>query len=226
MGSITSAICASAKSEFMAGGHCFQANVVLSGTTISGNAIITVGSTTGIVLGMNVSGNVIPIGTTISALTSNTSITLSNVASGSTTTNITATGDTFKIALIQSTPTGNYGSGTVNYSDLVANSDEVSGAGYTTGGVILQNISPVASGASAYITFAVNPQWNAATFSTLGAMIYNTSDRLGGTSGTNTNGANRAVAVFNFGNVQTVSGTSFVLGLPPATSSTAILVID
>ena len=45
--------------------------------------------------------------------------------SGGGTTTTTGTGNTFKIALIKSSPTGTYGAASTNYSDVTGNSDEV-----------------------------------------------------------------------------------------------------
>jgi hypothetical protein len=118
---------------------------------------------------------------------------------------------------------GTYGVASVNYTDIVGNSDESSGTGYSAGGTSLTNVSPTTSGTTAYITFSPNPSWTSASFSAAGCMIYNSSARDGGTSGTNSTGGGRACSVHDFGGTQTVSSGTFTVLMPVAASSTAIL---
>ena len=126
--------------------------------------------------------------------------------------NFTAgTGNTFKIALMKATAAGagTFGAATTNYSNL--STDEVSaGGGYTTGGNTLTSITPVASGTTAVCDFN-DTTWSAATFTTCGALIYNTSS------------SNRACAVLSFGGDQTVSSGDFQIQFPAAGASTAII---
>ena len=122
-----------------------------------------------------------------------------------------STGDAFKIALIIPSPSGTYGAGTTNYSDLTGASDEVSGTGYSAGGFALTNVTPSVSGSTAIVTFSANPSWATATFSAAGALIYNTSK------------SNKAVAVFSFSGTQTVTGATFTLTLPTADASNALI---
>ncbi len=126
--------------------------------------------------------------------------------------NFTAgTGNTFKIALMKATAagTGTFGAATTNYSNL--STDEVaSGGGYTTGGNTLTSITPVASGTTAVCDFN-DTTWSAATFTTCGALIYNSSS------------SNRACAVLSFGGDQTVSSGDFQIQFPAAGASTAII---
>lgn len=86
---------------------------------------------------------------------------------------------------------------------------EVVGTGYTAGGQTL-TISqvPISSGYTAYISFA-NVTWNPASFTTRGALIYNS-----------TTGA--AVAVLNFGADKTPT-TSFTITFPTADAQDAII---
>lgn len=125
------------------------------------------------------------------------------------------TGHAFKVALGKVTPTGTYGAGTVNYSDLTGNSDEVaSGGGYTTGGYAItaaNNTTPTTSGTTAYTTPAVNPSWTSATFSAVACIMYNTS------------ASNKAVYVGDFGGTQTVSAGTFTILMPTNNSSSALL---
>ena len=122
-----------------------------------------------------------------------------------------STGDTYKIALIKPSPSGTYGAGTTNYSDLTGNSDEITGTGYTVGGVALVDVTPTLDTNTAIITFGSNPAWPTATFSCAGALIYNTSK------------SNKAVAVFSLGGTQTVTGANFTLTLPAAAAATALI---
>jgi hypothetical protein len=107
--------------------------------------------------------------------TPSSQVTLSKAHTGTiTTATITFTGDAFKVALIKVSPTGTYGAASVNYSDITGNSDEVSGTGYTAGGIALTNSTPTTSGTTAFTDFA-DVSWTTASFSTTACMIYNTS---------------------------------------------------
>ena len=128
-----------------------------------------------------------------------------------------AGGDVFKVALIKPTPAGTYDKTTTNYSELVANGDEVpNGMGYTTGGFAFtppENITPALFGDEADWSWTVNPSWAGAAFSAQGCLIYNASK--GG----------RAVYVGDFGGVFTGTGGSYALALPPLAAGTAILAL-
>lgn len=128
--------------------------------------------------------------------------------------NFTAsTGNTFKIALGKATAsiTGTYGAATTNYSNLTGNSDELpNGSGYTTGGNTLTSVTPVADGTTAICDFA-DTTWTSATFTTSGAIIYNSS------------ASNAACAVLNFGGDQQVSSGDFTIQFPAAAAATAII---
>ena len=122
-------------------------------------------------------------------------------------------GNTFKIALGKATAsiTGTYGAATTNYSNLTGNSDELAnGSGYTTGGNTLTSVTPVADGTTAVCDFD-NTTWSTATFTTSGAIIYNSS------------ASNAACAVLSFGGDQQVSSGDFQLQFPAAAAATAII---
>jgi hypothetical protein len=224
MAGITTAYCTSAKAEHFGAGHCFQATITPTGNVSNtAQTITSMSSNAGIAVGMSVTGTGIPTGAVVASIDSATQITVSLAATASNSgVTLTIGGDVFKIALIKVTPTGTYGAATVNYTDVTGNSDEVSGTGYTATGTALTNVSPVISGTTAYINFSPNPSWTSATFSTTGCIIYNTIARIGGTSGTNTIGSGRAMGVFDFGGVQTVSAGTLTILCPSATASTAI----
>lgn len=88
-------------------------------------------------------------------------------------------------------------------------SNEVTGTGYTAGGVVLINVQVLLSGTTAYVTFD-NPAWPGSSFVARGALIYNTSK------------ANRAIAVLDFGADKT-AGPNFTVQLPAASATTALI---
>ena len=211
-----SGICSSFKSELLNGAHVFDSPDWVTASAASGAYVVTsVSSMIGIAVGMGVSGPGIQAGTVVAA-TSSTGFTLSlptTAAIAAGTLNFTA--DTFQMCLLIAAPSVTYGPTLTNYAAIGA--DEVpAGSGYVTGGVVLTDVSAVTSGTTAYITFGANPTWPSATFSTSAAVIYNASARLSGRSG-------RTVAVFDLGGVQSISAGSFVLALPPASPTTALI---
>lgn len=226
MGTISTSMATSFKAELMYAGHCFGATATPTGNTHTTTTVDTISTLAGVVVGMTVteSHGDIPANTVVAAISSASAIVISQAAtathSGGT---LTFTGDVYKIALIKTTPTGSYSSTTTNYTDVTGNSDETSGTGYSAGGLVLTNVSPVTSSTTAYITFGVNPSWTSSTFTTAGCIIYNSSVREGGTSGTNTTGGGRAVGVWDFGGNQSVTAGVFSIILPAASSSTAIV---
>jgi hypothetical protein len=122
-----------------------------------------------------------------------------------------STGDTFKIALLKAAASGSgtFGAATTNYSDLGA--DELAtGSGYTQDDQTLVSITPVADGTTAICDFD-NTTWSAATFTTSGALIYNSS------------ASDAAVAVLSFGGDQQVSSGDFQIQFPTAAAATAII---
>lgn len=120
--------------------------------------------------------------------------------------------DVFKIALLKSAAagTGTYGAASTNYSNITGNTDEASGTGYTAGGNTLTNVTPTADSTTAITDFA-DTTWSSASFTTCGAMIYNT------------NNLNSACAVLSFGGDQTVSSGDFQIQMPAAAAATAII---
>ena len=120
--------------------------------------------------------------------------------------------DTLKIALLKSVSAGSgtYGAASTNYSNITGNSDEASGSGYSAGGNTLTNVTPVADSTTAVCDFS-DTTWSSASFTTCGAMIYNTSN------------SNSACAVLSFGGDQTVSSGDFQIQFPAAAAATAII---
>lgn len=113
-------------------------------------------------------------------------------------------GSTFKLALYTSSAT--LGAATTAYSAT----NEVSGTGYTAGGVTLTNIDPAISGTTAFADFA-DATFTDATITAAGALIYNSSQ------------SNRAVAVLSFGGDKTSTNGDFVIQFPVADASNAII---
>lgn len=116
-------------------------------------------------------------------------------------------GNTFKIALFTSSAT--LDSSTTAYS--VTN--EASGTGYTAGGNTLTNISPTASGTTAYVDFN-DSTWSTSTITARGALIYNSSS---------VNYPNAAVIVLDFGADKSSSAGNFTIQFPTADASNAII---
>lgn len=112
--------------------------------------------------------------------------------------------DTFLIALYTSSAV--LGPETTVY----LTTGEVTGTGYVEGGQELQNITVNLGMGIGYVSFD-NPEWAGATFTTRGALIYNSSK------------SNKSVAVLNFGIDQTMLGQSFTIQLPTNDPETALI---
>ena len=135
------------------------------------------------------------------------------------------TGNVFKAALFIGTTVGTWDATAINYgsnsgapsTSNIGTDELTTGSGYTAGGFIwsaAQNITPLTSGTSAYWSWSANPTWTSATFSTSGCLIYNSTS------------SNRAVAVFSFGGLQTVTAGTFTITLPTNGSGTSILQLN
>ena len=116
----------------------------------------------------------------------------------------TSGGDTFKLALYTSAATLD---GTTT-AYITAN--EVSGAGYTTGGGTLTNAGTNTSGTEAFVDFQDFTFANS-TITARGGLIYNSSK------------SNKAVAVVNFGTDQSTSNSNFTIQFPAAGAGSAIV---
>ena len=121
--------------------------------------------------------------------------------------------DTFKIALYTSAAT--LGPDTTVYTT----SDEVTGTGYTAGGKTLTiNPSPATGLNStavptAFVSFD-DISWTNATFTTAGALIYNSTE------------GNKSVAVLVFNTVKTVNNDTFQIIFPTPDANSAIVRIS
>ena len=128
-------------------------------------------------------------------------------AIGTPPTRATTAKDTFKAALFEATAT--LGAGTTAYSS----SGEVSGAGYSTGGITVSNATaPTSSGTTAYWTPSASLTYSNVTLTTPfdAVLIYNSSQ------------GDKAVAVYTFGS-QTVTSGTFILTMPTNDASTGLL---
>jgi len=114
------------------------------------------------------------------------------------------TTDTLKIALYTNSATLN--ETTTAYSAT----NEITGTGYTAGGVTITGVTVNSSGYTAYVSFN-NPSWTSASFTTRAALIYNSSK------------ANRSIAVLDFGSDKTVSNNTFLITLPTNNASDALI---
>ena len=114
------------------------------------------------------------------------------------------TTDTLKIALYTNNATLN--ADTTAYTTT----DEITGTGYTAGGVTITGVTINSSGYTAYVSFN-NPSWPSASFTTRAALIYNSSK------------ANRSIAVLDFGSNKTVSSNTFLITLPTNNASDALI---
>jgi hypothetical protein len=115
--------------------------------------------------------------------------------------------DVIKIALY--TSAAELGPETLEYTAV----GEVSGIGYTAPGQVLASAVVTRTGGIAYVSFA-NPTWAAATFTTRGALIYNSSKN------------DRSIGVLNFGLDQTVLSQQFQIQFPPDSADTAFIRIS
>lgn len=114
--------------------------------------------------------------------------------------------DTLKIALY--TSSANLGAGTTAYST----NNEISGTGYSAGGVTLTNKAVSTTGTTAHFD-ADDPTWTGASFTANGALIYNSTN------------SDKAIAVLAFGGDFTVASGTFRIVFPAA-GATGIIRID
>ena len=85
--------------------------------------------------------------------------------------------------------------------------------GYTATGLVLTGVVVTRTNNVAYVSFD-DPTWNAATFTTRGALIYNSSK------------SNRSVGVLNFGLDQTMLSQQFQIQFPPDNADNALIRIS
>lgn len=221
MAGISTTMCTSFKKDVLEGIHNLQGTVVVVGTTVNASqTITTLASIVDLAPGMIASdvtnAGDIPASSYVSRLVSATSLKLDTLmAAGHVGDTLNFKGDSLAIALVKVGPTGTYDATTINYSDLTGNSDEVpNGSGYTTGGFVWAAglmLTPASSGTGAYCQPSTNPSWTSATFSTIGAILYNISK------------LNKAISTQSFGGTQTVTAGTLTLLLPTNGVGTSLL---
>lgn len=92
-------------------------------------------------------------------------------------------------------------------------SNEVVGAGYTAGGNTLSGATISLDGSIAIVDFS-DTTWSNATITARGALIYNSSK------------SNKAIAVIDFGGDKISTNGSFVVQMPTANGTNAIIRIN
>jgi hypothetical protein len=118
----------------------------------------------------------------------------------------TSTGNTFKLALYDNTPSFN--ASTTAYTS----SGEVSASGsYSAGGGALTNVTPTSTGTTAFTDFA-DLSFTSATITAYGAMIYN--DSAAG---------DPSVCILDFGGAKTSTSGTFTIIFPTADATSAII---
>jgi hypothetical protein len=114
------------------------------------------------------------------------------------------TGSVFKFAMYSNS--ASFTAATTDYT--VTN--EVSGAGYTAGGGTLTNVTPIATGTTAFTDF-VDLVFSTATLTARGAIMYNS------TAGTN------SVVILDFGSDKSANVGDFTIQFPAADATNAII---
>jgi hypothetical protein len=123
--------------------------------------------------------------------------------------------NTFKIALYTNSATLDATTTIYTGTPGVGAANEVVSTNYTPGGLALAiATTPTSGGTTAFISFTSPVTWSGVTFTTRGALIYNSTQ------------GNKAVAVLSFGTDQIVSGGDFNIIFPAAAAATAILRIE
>ena len=115
--------------------------------------------------------------------------------------------DTIKIALYTSSASLD------ETTTVYTTSNEITGTAYTAGGEILTGATVTLTGSVAYVSFS-NPTWNGSSFTTRGALIYNSSK------------SNKSIGVLNFGLDQTTVNQQFQIQFPPNNADNALIRIN
>ena len=116
------------------------------------------------------------------------------------------TGNTFKLALYDNSPSFTAATTAYTSSGEVANSGT-----YSAGGGTLTNVTPTSSGTTAFTDFA-DLSFTSATITAYGAMIYN--DSAAG---------DPSVCILDFGGAKTSTNGTFTIIFPTADSTSAII---
>ena len=114
-------------------------------------------------------------------------------------------GNTFQIALY--TDSASFTAATTAYTS----SNEITGTNYSAKGNTLTRIDPTSSGTTGFTDFA-DTSWSTATFSAMGAMIFN-----------DTASGDPSVVILDFGALKTATAGTFTIAFPAADASNAII---
>ena len=114
-------------------------------------------------------------------------------------------GNTFRMALY--TDSASFTAATTAYTS----SNEITGTNYSAKGNTLTRVDPSSSGTTGFTDFA-DTSWSTATFSAMGAMIFNDS-----ASG------DPSVVILDFGALKTATAGTFTIAFPAADASNAII---
>jgi hypothetical protein len=118
----------------------------------------------------------------------------------------TSTGNTFKLALYDNSPSFTAATTAYTSSGEVANSGT-----YAAGGGTLTNVTPTSSGTTAFTDFA-DLSFTSATITAFGALIYN-----------DTAAGDPTVCVLDFGGAKTSTNGTFTIIFPTADATSAII---
>jgi hypothetical protein len=118
----------------------------------------------------------------------------------------TSTGNTFKLALYDNSASFTAATTAYTVTNEVANSGT-----YAAGGGTLTNVTPVATGTTAFTDFA-DLSFTSATITAYGALIYN-----------DTAAGDPTVCVLDFGGAKTSTSGTFTIIFPTADASNAII---
>ena len=117
-------------------------------------------------------------------------------------------GDTFRMALY--TDSSSFTAATTAYTT----SNEITndaGSAYSAKGNTLTRVDPSSSGTTGFTDFA-DTSWSTATFSAMGAMIFN-----------DTASGDPSVVILDFGALKTATAGTFTIAFPAADASNAII---
>jgi len=118
----------------------------------------------------------------------------------------TSTGNTFKLALYDNSASFTAATTAYTVTNEVANSGT-----YAAGGGTLTNVTPIATGTTAFTDFA-DLSFTSATITAYGALIYN-----------DTAAGDPTVCVLDFGGAKTSTSGTFTIIFPTADASNAII---
>ena len=118
----------------------------------------------------------------------------------------TSTGNTFKLALYDNSASFTAATTAYTATNEVANSGT-----YAAGGGTLTNVTPIATGTTAFTDFA-DLSFTSATITAFGALIYN-----------DTASGDPTVCVLGFGGAKTSTSGTFTIIFPTADASNAII---